>query len=343
MHNISLNANKIEVLFNNLQQELGGVLNIFNKEYSLSINNTRFQGKIMGSSINKNISFIDFDIRPKEDLCFEYNALEVNPIYFIYVTQGQLTFNFKDKDAKHNLEQFQTGIFSSEPPQNTGLIFKKNQRICTSVILVNTRAVEKEQEADLILRERLLETFMPNDKASSFYYIGSYNLTIAERIKQLNAIKQEGLVRRLLTKGIVFTILGLEIEQHKKDIAHLKNKTGSLSVDEMATVKEFAEFIQNYPERPYSLEVISRKTALSPAKLQEGFKILHNRTVSDYIRNVRVERAEKMIRTTDLNISEIVYSIGLTSRSYFSKIFKKKYNCSPKNYQDHQRRAAVKA
>ena len=82
---------------------------------------------------------------------------------------------------------------------------------------------------------------------------------------------------------------------------------------------------------------------MSPAKLQEGFKLLHNRTVSDFIRNVRVETAEHLIKTTDLNISEIVYTVGLTSRSYFSKIFKQKYKCSPKYYQDNQSAVGVTA
>ena len=70
---------------------------------------------------------------------------------------------------------------------------------------------------------------------------------------------------------------------------------------------------------------------------------MHNRTVTDYIRNVRVEVAEELIKNTDLNISEIVYSIGLTSRSYFSKIFKEKYNCSPKYYQENQKTLAATA
>ena len=60
---------------------------------------------------------------------------------------------------------------------------------------------------------------------------------------------------------------------------------------------------------------------------------MHGVTVTKYIRHTRILAAEHVIKTTDLNISEVVYSIGLTSRSYFSKIFKKKYNCSPKDYQ----------
>ncbi|MDX1318460.1 MAG: AraC family transcriptional regulator, partial [Xanthomarina gelatinilytica] len=50
-----------------------------------------------------------------------------------------------------------------------------------------------------------------------------------------------------------------------------------------------------------------------------------------------------LIKNTDMNISEVVYTIGLTSRSYFSKIFKEKYNCSPKDYKFAQRSMAISA
>ena len=138
-------------------------------------------------------------------------------------------------------------------------------------------------------------------------------------------------------------ILAMEIQQHKEDKKNAKNNFGSLTKDEMDDIKELSSFIKNYPEIQYSLKYLSKKSGLSPAKLQEGFKLLFDRTVTDYIRNVRVETAEHLIKTTDLNISEIVYSVGLTSRSYFSKIFKEKYNCSPKHYQDHQNSLAVTA
>ena len=82
---------------------------------------------------------------------------------------------------------------------------------------------------------------------------------------------------------------------------------------------------------------MSSEVLLSAAKLQEGFKALHDRTVADYIRNVRLEEAEHLLKTTDFNISEVVYSVGFLSRSYFSKIFKTKYRCSPKEYKTEMR------
>ncbi|WP_245585041.1 helix-turn-helix domain-containing protein [Psychroserpens burtonensis] len=38
------------------------------------------------------------------------------------------------------------------------------------------------------------------------------------------------------------------------------------------------------------------------------------------------------MRSADLNVSQVVYSIGFTSRSYFSKIFKEKYGITPNEY-----------
>ena len=184
---------------------------------------------------------------------------------------------------------------------------------------------------------------MPKNGEETFAYVGSYNLKIAEKIQQLDAISQKGIVRNLLINGTVHVILAMEIQQHKEDLKNLKNNLGSLTRSEMEDIKEISNFIKNYPEIQYSLKYLSKKSGLSPSKLQEGFKLLHDRTVTDFIRNIRVETAENLIKTTDLNISEIVYTVGLTSRSYFSKIFKEKYDCSPKYYQDNQHTLAVTA
>ena len=66
--------------------------------------------------------------------------------------------------------------------------------------------------------------------------------------------------------------------------------------------------------------------------MQDGFKFLYNRTVTEYIRHIRLESARDLLKTTDLNISQIVYTIGFSSRSYFSKIFREKYGITPNEF-----------
>jgi AraC-like DNA-binding protein len=101
---------------------------------------------------------------------------------------------------------------------------------------------------------------------------------------------------------------------------------------ELKIVRKLSAIILKNPEKEYSLEELSLQSGLTQSKLQDGFKFLYNRTVTEYIRHVRLESARYLIRTTDLNISQIVYTIGFSSRSYFSKIFREKYDITPNQF-----------
>ena len=340
---IDLKTNNLEQTFNQLKEDLGGRLDSAQKEYALAIDNDIAKGEIKGVSVNDNISFLEYNITFENDTVIARNTPTTNPIYFLYCAEGQMSHGFGLNSKQRSLNQFQTGIFASDPHKTSCFFFRKGQTVKFSNISFDTQSDSEDADAINLLQTQLLKTFMPKGDKEIFAYIGSYNLRISDKIQQLEAIKQKGIVRQLLTNGIVHMILALEIEQHNEDTKNGVTNFGSLSRSEMDTINELSNFIQNYPEIKYTLAYLSKKGGMSPAKLQEGFKLLHNRTVSDFIRNTRVETAENLLKTTDLNISEIVYTVGLTSRSYFSKIFKEKYNCSPKYYQENQYSVAVTA
>ncbi|MFS4417329.1 helix-turn-helix domain-containing protein [Maribacter sp. 2307ULW6-5] len=340
MQTLKLTQANTETIFKELQSHLGGRRNSDQKEHILNVDNDKAFGEVTGVEVNKHILLMEYDLTFLEDTQVECSLGNTNPIHFLYCAEGQISHSFTTAGKKRSLNQFQTGIFASDPKKETTLFFRKGQKVQLTCIMVNTGTGADDGTDNRLLQQQLANAFMPQKESAPFAYIGSYNLKISEQIAHLQTIRQKGIVRRLLIKGIVHMILALEIEQHKEDMERSKNQLGSLTRDEMARIKDISTFIKNYPEVAYSLKYLSGKTGLSPAKLQEGFKLLHNRTVSDFIRNVRVETAEHLIKTTDLNISEIVYTVGLTSRSYFSKIFKEKYHCSPKHYQDNQNRWA---
>ncbi|GGD34396.1 helix-turn-helix domain-containing protein [Flavobacterium orientale] len=330
MQTILLTSNNPALAFKQLQKQLGGTLLLKSKEYSLKLNNDKASGTITGIAVEKAINYIEFDITVTGSLAILYKTADTDSLHFGYCSKGEMQQSFGKKNTKNKMGQFQTGIFSTFQ-RNTFFFFKKEKEVKFSIITVNAATV-----SDKELQNQLSNTFFKEPKQDRYCYISSFNVKIAEKIEELNAIKQNGLVRNLMNNSIVFLLLALEIEQHTTDQANAENHCASLTKSNMQAVKEIAQFIRNYPEIHYTLKYLSRKAGLAPLKLQQGFKVLHDRTVSDYIRNVRVEVAENLIRTTELNISEVVYSVGLTSRSYFSKIFKEKYNCSPKYYKNNQ-------
>jgi len=331
MKTVSITSNSLSIIFNQIQAELGGKIEIKSKEYKLELNNEIGKGFISGVSVENAIIYMEYDIIFNDDVSFLNKLSDTSSIYFGYCSRGHVKQSFRGNGKENRLGQFQTGIFSNSSESNIFFNFEKNKKIEFSMVIVDVLSV-----SDKELKNQLKTTFILDEKNNVFSYIGSFNLKIVEKINHLKALNQKGLVRNLLINSVVYLILALEIEQHKNDLSKAMTNYYSLTQTDMEAVKEITEHIRSAPEIQYSLKYLSRKSGLSPFKLQEGFKIMHNRTVTDFIRNVRVEVAESLIRTTELNISEIVYTVGLTSRSYFSKIFKEKYNCSPKYYQNHQ-------
>lgn len=338
MKNILITSNNLTTVFQQIEEQLGGKLEIKSKEFRLEINNDIATGCILGMLVENAISYMEYDIIFKENVSFVKKIRNLDSIHFGYCSRGHVTQSFGEFNEHNKLSQFQTGIFSNSSTKNTFFKFKKNEEVKFSMITIDVLSV-----SDKELKNQLQNTFLNNEENNIFSYVGSFNLKIVERIEYLNTINQKGLIRNFLINSTVYHILALEIEQHKYDLINAKAASNSLTQSDMEAIKEVSELIRNYPEIQYSVRYLSKKSGLSPFKLQEGFKIMHNRTVTDFIRNIRIEAAENLIRTSELNISEIVYTIGLTSRSYFSKIFKAKYKCSPKYYQNKQNRLVITA
>ena len=154
---------------------------------------------------------------------------------------------------------------------------------------------------------------------------------MADLINSIQNINAKGMLRILKIEARVYEILSMHIQEHNKIVS---GKKTPLRIDKttLKTVRNIGNDILKHPAKEYNLYELSLNSGVSQAKLQEGFKFLYNRTVTEYIRHIRLENARDMLKNTDLNISQIVYSIGFSSRSYFSKIFKEKYNITPNKF-----------
>lgn len=337
---VTINTEKIENIFEELTLNVGGKVTFDLDEYTLEVNNSFAKGSIIGASFNDDISYVQFDMTFSADVRMNILNLKSSPVYFAYCSKGNLSHSFGITGEERKLKTFQTAILSSKQDQEHVLFFEKDKKTKFTLIIVGTHVTVNQTHS---LNENVRETFFGKNTVEDFFYIGSYNLRIAEKIEQLNAVTQSGIVRNLLKEGILRIILAMEIQQHTDDLAAATKDTNCLTLREMEEIKELSEAIKANPEEPFTIKSLSKKSGLSPNKLQEGFKMIHNRTVNDYITHMRVLKAEILIRTSDLNISEIVYCIGFTSRSYFSKIFKQKFNCSPKEYKFNLNPLAITA
>lgn len=71
---------------------------------------------------------------------------------------------------------------------------------------------------------------------------------------------------------------------------------------------------------------------MSKPTLYKKLKSLTNQSVSDFIRTIRLNKAARLMLTTQLKISEIAYQVGYSDPSNFSRYFTQLYGMPPKEY-----------
>ena len=86
---------------------------------------------------------------------------------------------------------------------------------------------------------------------------------------------------------------------------------------------------ENLGNSDYSVENLAENLTISRVQLYRKVKAMMGISISDYIGNIRLEKAKIMLETSSLTVAEIAYANGFSSPNYFSTAFKNKYGTSP--------------
>ncbi|NCP90434.1 MAG: response regulator transcription factor, partial [Flavobacteriales bacterium] len=85
-------------------------------------------------------------------------------------------------------------------------------------------------------------------------------------------------------------------------------------------------------ESSFSVEDFSKAVGMSRMQLHRKIKALTGLSASEFIRSQRLKLAAQLLKQSDINISQVGYSVGFNDHAYFSKCFKDTYKCTPTEY-----------
>ncbi|WP_167615735.1 ATP-binding protein [Maribellus sediminis] len=91
----------------------------------------------------------------------------------------------------------------------------------------------------------------------------------------------------------------------------------------------------NLCDEHYDIHKLCEDMAMSKSQLYRKFRALTNDSAARYIRRQRMKRAKELLQTTDMNITEVGYEVGMKSLSTFSQLFKDEFGESPREFQNH--------
>lgn len=115
-----------------------------------------------------------------------------------------------------------------------------------------------------------------------------------------------------------------------KDISKLQQE--SLDLDNIF-LKKVTDVINEDIDNPdFNSEMLAEVLEMSQRQLYRKLKAVSGSTVHEFVTRVKMDYAERLLKNSNFNISEIAYKVGFSEPSNFSRTFSKHFGCSPSKY-----------
>lgn len=107
-------------------------------------------------------------------------------------------------------------------------------------------------------------------------------------------------------------------------------------------IKKVINIIEtNISNSDFSVEILSDEIGMSSTHLYRKLKSLTRLSANEIIKKYRLKKASLLLRNKEGNISEIMYDVGFSNLSYFSKCFKSEFGLTPKDYQQKTSKSSL--
>ncbi|SDF82554.1 response regulator transcription factor [Sporolituus thermophilus] len=104
----------------------------------------------------------------------------------------------------------------------------------------------------------------------------------------------------------------------------------------LSPIQQVLRYLAETPLGNINLTDAARRIHMNPSYLSQLFKQEMQVCFVDYVTDLRMKEAKRLLATTTLRISEIADRLGYADLAYFSNIFKKHTGYSPSEYRKQQ-------
>lgn len=116
-----------------------------------------------------------------------------------------------------------------------------------------------------------------------------------------------------------------------------RSKLEPESVTEPKWFLEAEKHIRSNLASPLTLNRIAEHVGVHPGHLAREFRRHSSKSVGEFVRNLRLERAVHFLLTTDWAITSIAHELGFCDSSHFTRVFRKFHGVTPSQYRAQHR------
>lgn len=163
--------------------------------------------------------------------------------------------------------------------------------------------------------------------------------SLESRLEGLERGADAYLTKPFSPEGLILRVRKL-IELRQLIQTHYQKNATALFTEATPMLKKEDEFMQklqsiileNLVNEALSSEWLAQNFLMSRTNFYKKVKALTNHTVGKFINIIRLQEAEKLIKTGNNNLSSVAYQVGFSSPSQFSKVCKRIYGKAPSEY-----------
>jgi LacI family transcriptional regulator len=115
-----------------------------------------------------------------------------------------------------------------------------------------------------------------------------------------------------------------------------RKSTDILAVEDVAVARAIS-FLWQHMSEPIAINDAAHAAGISRSTLERRFRKQIGRSVNDELLRKRLERCRELLLSTKLPMTDIAPQIGLLSKNYLHRAFRKHFGCSPKEFRLSQR------
>lgn len=114
------------------------------------------------------------------------------------------------------------------------------------------------------------------------------------------------------------------------------NQRPSTTEEYRKQINIIMEYINNHLDEPIDISKLAEISNFSPFHFHRITRAFMGEPIGAYIVRTRLETAAKLLRYTDISVSDIAYKVGYDVPSSLSKSFKQQYGISPLDYRNNK-------
>lgn len=300
--------------------------------YHLDLPNSTGSGTIRGINFSSGLGLIFYDCQFQESIKIHFDAENIHPAKILCCLEGEMVHHFGDCDAGHHLGPYECAIIGSSDKNGHSLSFSAGRRVVLSSVEIDRDLFGKEFYCELKTWRGPLHRFLTDINArSEFYHKSHLSLRHWEVLNGIDEEEWIGVYQRLSLQSKATEIMLWALAEYEDDRLP-ESKRLMVRKTDIELIRRAAELITFHLSSPLNVVHLAEEVGTNVNKLQNGFKELFNTTVNGYVQRLRLEKTCHYLETTDMNITDIVSEIGLSSHGHHAKMFKQTFGLTPSEY-----------